>query len=204
MSNTQYKTWTTTKRCGPRTTGAATGTLHLMQEQQQQQQQQWSTSDHSTTGLQFGAIESRSRESLEVDWQVLKGQGGGNTPSRDTPSTLPGVSETRRQPWNKRNERSNMTSRKGIPTDASPQDNSSDRMRESECVKRRAGKQRAKTSENSSNERSNRPPSYNKRGNKCYTQHYPSSLPLRCQDWAGRGNYCPPNPRTNHPEEDNK
>ena len=84
MSNTQYKTRTTTKRRGSRTTGAATGTLHLMQEQQQQQQQ-WSTSDHSTTGLQFGAIESRSRESLKVDWQVLKGQGGGNTPSRDTP-----------------------------------------------------------------------------------------------------------------------
>ena len=84
MSNTQYKTRTTTKRRGSRTTGAATGTLHLMQEQQQQQQQQWSTSDHSPTGLQFRAIESRSRESLEVDWQVLKGQGGGNTPSRDS------------------------------------------------------------------------------------------------------------------------
>ena len=124
MSNTQYKTQTTTKRRGPRTTGVATRTLHLMQEQQQQQ---WSTSDHSPTGLQFGAIKSRSRESLKVDWQVLKGQGGGNTPSRDTPTTLPRVSEAQRQPWNKRNERSNTTSREGIPTDMSPQNSSTDR-----------------------------------------------------------------------------
>ena len=161
MSNTQYKTRTTMKRRGPRTTGAATGTLHPMQEQQQQQQQ-WSTSDHSPTGLQFRAIESRSRESLEVNWQVLKGQGGGNTPPRNTPSTPPRVNETRRQPWNKWNERSNMTSREGIPTDTSPQNNSSDGMRESEHIKRCAGKQCAKTSENLSNERPNRNLSYNK------------------------------------------
>ena len=91
-----------------------------------------------------------------------------------------------------------MTSGEGIPTDASPQNNSSDGMRESERVERRAGKQHAKRSKNSSNERSNRPPSYNKRGNKCYTQCYPSSLPPRHQDWAGRSNYCPPNPWTSH------
>ncbi len=65
MSNTQYKIQTTTHRRGLTTTGAATGTLHLVQEQQQQQQ--WSTSNHSS-GLHFGAIEARSMESLKEDW----------------------------------------------------------------------------------------------------------------------------------------
>ena len=97
MSNTQDFVQTTHRR-GFITTGATTGTLHPMQGQQEQQHS-WSSSNH-LSGLHFGAIESRSRESLEEDWQMLKRQGQGGTPaSRNTPDVPPRDGERQRQPW---------------------------------------------------------------------------------------------------------
>ena len=194
MSNTQYFVQTT-HRCGFTTTGATTGTLHPTQGQQEQQ--------HSS-GLHFGAIESRLRESLEEDWRMLKRQGQGGTPaSRNTPDVPPRDGETQRQPWRSRYnpnrpQRQGTVSGEGPPTDLSPQNNSSDTMRSSERAARRAGKQRAKTSNNSSSKRSSGPPPNPKRNRNVYNQRYPSTLPPRRQDWIGQSNYCLPVNRTNH------
>ena len=189
MSNTQYFVQTTHRR-GFTTTGVTTGTLHPTQGQQEQQHS-WSSSDH-LSGLHFGAIESRSRESLEEDWLKLKRQGQGGTPaSRNTPDVPPRDGETQRQPWRSwynpnRPQRQSTVSGEGPPTDLSPQNNSSDTMRSSEHAARRAGKQHAKTSNNSSSKRSSGPPLNPKRNRNIYGQRYPSKLPPRRQDWVGQ------------------